>query len=92
MGIDTRGIAQKGKAHGVTMDGSFGMIPLLRLKAIGETWDNPTVAFIELNAASKIHGLLGLDFLRGRILTVDFRRGTVSLKQPSPWRFWRRLR
>ncbi len=48
-------------------------------------WDHPTVAFVDMNPASKIHGLLGVDFFRGRILTVDFPRGTVAWR----WSFRR---
>lgn len=35
-------------------------------------------------------GLLGLDFLRGRVLTLDFLRGRVSLGlAKSWWQFWK---
>ncbi len=32
-----------------------------------------------LPASPMIDGLLGLDFLRGEILTIDFRAGTLTL-------------
>ena len=84
MGINTSGLAQTGVAHGVSTDGHFGKIPLVRLEALGVTWNEPTVAFVDMNPVSKIHGLLGLDFFRGRILTVEF-RGTVALNRPWRW-------
>lgn len=34
-------------------------------------------------------GLLGLDFLRGRIFTLDFARGRMSLRDRRWWAFWR---
>jgi predicted aspartyl protease len=34
-------------------------------------------------------GLLGLDFLRGRILILDFARGRMALRPPRWWAFWR---
>ena len=41
-------------------------------------------------ASQKIDGLLGLDFLRFDILTLDFHHGTISLRPPRPrWQFWR---
>jgi hypothetical protein len=35
-------------------------------------------------------GLLGLDFFRGLVLTLDFARGRISLSTPKRWwQFWR---
>jgi predicted aspartyl protease len=35
-------------------------------------------------------GLLGLDFVRDHVLTVDFIKGLVRLRPPRPWwRFWK---
>lgn len=34
-------------------------------------------------------GLLGLDFLRGRTLTLDFARGRMALRDRRWWAFWR---
>jgi hypothetical protein len=33
----------------------------------------------DLPLAADVDGLLGLDFLRDQVLTVDFRAGTISL-------------
>jgi hypothetical protein len=34
------------------------------------------------------HGLLGLDFFRGLVLTIDFANGLVGLTEPAPPRRW----
>ncbi len=46
----------------------------------------PVVAH-ELPAAFDGDGLVGLDFLAGRVLTLDFARGRVALR-PSRRRWW----
>jgi hypothetical protein len=33
-----------------------------------------------LPESAQFHGLLGLDFLRGTRLTIDFRRGEIELE------------
>jgi hypothetical protein len=30
-------------------------------------------------------GVLGLDFFRGQVLTLDFARGRISLRKPRSW-------
>lgn len=35
-----------------------------------------------------LDGLLGLDFLRDRYPSLDFRRGRIRFGVPSWWRFW----
>lgn len=50
-----------------------------------------TVVAHELPATFEGHGLLGRDFFDGRVLTINFRKGLVSLRLPreSWWQFWR---
>ena len=86
IGIRTEHLQKPNVVHGVNTDSHFGMVGLDLVKALGVSKKSFEVAFTQLNPASKIHGLLGLDFFRGRILTVDFVRGTVVLVRP-----WRRL-
>jgi predicted aspartyl protease len=51
-----------------------------RLKALDhERFDFPVVAHT-LPPSAGVDGLLGLDFLRGLTLTVDFREGKIVLK------------
>jgi predicted aspartyl protease len=52
---------------------------LARLEALGHTRRAFTVLCHTLPPSASVDGLLGLDFLRGRRLVVDFRRGRIEL-------------
>ena len=55
------------------------LISVARFKAMGqERRDFPVLAHT-LPPSASIDGLLGLDFLRGQILQIDFRQGTITL-------------
>jgi len=88
LGIDTDRIPRTKTLRGATGPGAVGEVALRALSALGRTWDAPTLAFRKLGTPS-VDGLIGLDFFRGRVLTVDFVRGSVALKRPAWWRFGR---
>ena len=50
-----------------------------RIKALGQERTLFSVLSHTLPASATIDGLLGLDFLRGQKLTIDFRQADVSL-------------
>lgn len=54
-------------------------IEIDHIKALGLERSSFSVLSHTLPPSAGIDGLLGLDFLRGRTLTVSFRNGTVSL-------------
>jgi predicted aspartyl protease len=54
-------------------------IPVSRISALGQGRTNFPVLCMPLPPSSGIDGVLGLDFLRGLTVTIDFRTGTVSL-------------
>jgi len=54
-------------------------ITLQRLVALGNERTCFPVLGHTLPPSAGIDGLLGLDFVRGQILTVDFRTGTITL-------------
>ena len=54
-------------------------IILNRLSALGRHRLSFPVIAGSLSAATGIDGLLGLDFLRGELVTIDFRVGQVAL-------------
>ena len=56
-----------------------------RVQALGVTLANFRVLSHALPPATKLDGLLGLDFLRERLLQTDFRRGRVRLRRPWRW-------
>jgi predicted aspartyl protease len=55
-------------------------IPIDQLRAIGRECRDFAVIVHTLPPSAGIDGLLGLDFLRGRKLTVDFRQGILALQ------------
>ncbi len=55
------------------------VVMLTRLSALGQhRFGFPVIAHT-LPPGSNVDGLLGLDFLRGQILTIDFRANWLSL-------------
>jgi hypothetical protein len=54
-------------------------IPVLRIKAMGQERSHFPVLAHTLPPSASVDGLLGLDYLRGQMLNVDFRQGTISL-------------
>jgi hypothetical protein len=71
-----------GKAVNVAMGNGVELVPriiLNRLSTLGRHRLAFPVLAHSLPPAAGIDGLLGLDFLRGSILTVDFRAATITL-------------
>jgi len=54
-------------------------LPIRRIKALGQERVGFPVLCHTLPPSAKVDGLLGLDFLRGHVLTVDFREGRIHL-------------
>ena len=66
----------------VTMGGSVEYSPLVTvedIEALGLTRDAFPVLAHTLPPSASVDGVLGLDFLRGRRLVVDFRTGQIDL-------------
>jgi Aspartyl protease len=66
----------------VTMGNSIETVPRLvlnRLSALGQHRLGLHVLSHALPPTTGIDGLLGLDFLRGSVLTIDFHKGEISL-------------
>ena len=55
-------------------------LPVDSIEALGHRRSDIPVVCHELPAATGADGVLGLDFLRGHRLVVDFREGLVSLE------------
>jgi predicted aspartyl protease len=51
-----------------------------RIKALGQSRTSFPVLAHTLPPTAPIDGLLGLDFLRGRRLTIDFRAGRITFR------------
>ena len=54
-------------------------VQISSLKALGQQRTNFPVLSHTLPPSASIDGLLGLDFLRGQTLKIDFRQATLSL-------------
>ena len=54
-------------------------VEVSRLDALGQTRTMFPVLAHTLPSSASIDGLLGLDFLRGRVLHVDFLQGHITL-------------
>jgi predicted aspartyl protease len=66
----------------VAMGGGSVLVPrvtLNRLSALGQHRIGFAVVCHPLPSEAGVDGLLGLDFFRDQILTLDFRNGTISL-------------
>jgi predicted aspartyl protease len=67
-----------------------GFVPLSRLQALGRVTTDFPVMWLPLQPGMMIDGLLGLDFFRGLVLSLDFARGRASLNPPRRWwQFWK---
>ncbi len=54
-------------------------LPVLKLTALGKTRLNFDVLAHTVPPTAGVDGVLGLDFLRGGVLTIDFRTGQITL-------------
>ena len=69
---------------------TVGSLHVQRLAAFGRAHADFPVLWLPLAPTSRIDGLLGLDFFRGLVLTLDFARGQIALSLPRRWwQFWR---
>jgi predicted aspartyl protease len=59
-------------------------LPIMSLTALGQTRTNMPVLGRDLPPTASAEGLLGLDFLRGDVLTIDFVNGEITLAPGSP--------
>jgi predicted aspartyl protease len=65
------------------------VIAMTAVSAFGRVRTNFLVAAHDFPLGTTAEGLLGLDFFRELVLTLDFARGRISLGPPRPWwRFW----
>jgi predicted aspartyl protease len=58
---------------------SVASIPLTRLRALNQERTNFPVLAHNLPPSAGVDGVLGLDFMRGHVLTIDFKTGRITL-------------
>ena len=73
MGEDVRIITGSGAV-------SVPLLSVERIEALGKAVTNMRVVCHTLPSRAGIDGVLGLDFLRGERLVVDFREGLLALE------------
>lgn len=56
-------------------------VPLERIEALAQRRDNFSVLCHTLPPSTMVDGVLGLDYFRGKVLTIDFDRGLISLQR-----------
>jgi hypothetical protein len=79
-GFDPSSAAQQVQATAATGVVSVSRLPVKRLSALGqECFDFPVLAHT-LPTSAGVDGLLGLDFIRGKTLKIDFRAGLIDLQ------------
>ncbi len=59
---------------------SVPKIRIEKLTALGKSKENFLVIAHDLPPTASVDGVLGLDFLRENVLTVDFKQGFIKLK------------
>jgi predicted aspartyl protease len=73
---------QSSRRISMTTGSTIEVVPLVvltRLTALGRNLFGLPVIAHALPASSAVDGLLGLDFLRGHVLTIDFHVGQIAL-------------
>jgi len=60
-------------------------IAVTRIRALGQSRHDFSILGHTLPPSSGVDGLLGLDFMRGQILTIDFQNGVIALDNDPPW-------
>lgn len=66
------------------------VVTVARLVALEHTREDFEIAAHDPPAAVAADGLLGMDFFEGRVLTLDFARGHITLRAPRRWwHLWR---
>lgn len=67
----------------ITMGNGLIFVPKItieKLMALGETKANFTVIAHDLPPTASVDGVLGLDFLRGHVLNIDFKIGEITFE------------
>jgi hypothetical protein len=59
-------------------------LPVQSFTALGQTRNNFLIAARDLPPSASVDGVLGLDFFRDQILTLDFLNGQITLAPGSP--------
>jgi predicted aspartyl protease len=87
LGCDLSAASPPVRLRSATGGGQAGFIKVSRFSFLGVVRTGFPLVIHDLPPAVAVDGLLGLDFLRGHVLTLDFHHGRMTLRPPRPW--WR---
>jgi predicted aspartyl protease len=79
LGYDLASVTDRVQMTTGSLVTSVPRVVLTRLTALGPHRFGFPVLAHTLPVSASVHGLLGLDFLRGGVLTIDFRLGQITL-------------
>ena len=79
LGYDLASVTDRVQMTTGSLVTSVPRVVLTRLTALGRHRFGFPILAHTLPASASVHGLLGLDFLRGEVLTIDFRSGRIIL-------------
>ena len=79
LGYDLARVAARASMTTGSLVTTVPKVALTRLTALGRSRFGVPVLAYTLPASASVHGLLGLDFLRDGVLTIDFRMGRITL-------------
>ncbi len=90
LGFDLSRPLSRTRLHTATGTAPATVFRVPAVTALGRVRTEFLVAAHDLPLGTEADGLLGLDFFRGFVLTLDFARGRISLTAPKRWwQFWR---
>lgn len=77
------------RLHGATGVARAPVVRVSAVAALDRVRTDLGVAAHDFPLGTATPGLLGLDFFRGLVLTLDFARGRIALSRRRWWQFWR---
>jgi predicted aspartyl protease len=89
LGVPFPPTARRRRLRAATGGATAPVVSVRQLLVLGQAKTDFPVAAHDLPPAVTYDGLLGLDFFRGLVLTLDFARGFVALRSPRRWWLWR---
>ena len=78
LGFDLASVTDRVRMTTGSLVTTVPRVVLTRLTALGQHRFGFPILAHTLPVNASVHGLLGLDFLRGGVLTIDFRSGRIS--------------
>jgi hypothetical protein len=89
-GYNPAASTRRGRLRSATGGGDAPFVRVSAVACLGRVRTDLPVLAHDPPPAVIADGLLGLDFFRGLVLTMDFARGRISLDPPRRWwQFWR---